>query len=396
MKENTRRDFLKKMGMGAVPLLLPSMGLDAATLTDKKEDKTKKSERVNFIFDGILYPPINYIDKLKEIHVQTPIRHDFYGHGGATKALEETFAKLTGKEKAIYVPTGTMANQLAIKLLNGNNTKIIVPENSHVYRDEADAAQSVHNKRLIPVGKGKPYYELKDLIDTINYLDNEEVFKSGLGTVMIENPVRRADGAFVPFETIKEISAWCRKNGYKLHLDGSRLHIAAAYANVTVAEYASQFDTVYISLYKYLNAAGGAMLCGDATIIDQMEHEIKILGGTMFQTWTNTAMALHYVKDIDEKWQKIIVATKALMAELNKTEGVSVTEQKNGTNIYYMKVNGVNREKLANFLYEKHNMLIGEEDNGTIMLIVNESILFRSTQELAKAWKEGIETSRIK
>ncbi len=115
-----------------------------------------------------------------------------------------------------------MANQLAIKLLNGNNTKVIVPDNSHVFRDEADAAQSVHKLRLIPLGKNKAYFNLNDVKNAIKYLDENEVFKSGLGTVMIENPIRRADGTIIPLKTIVEITEYCREQGYKLHLDGAR------------------------------------------------------------------------------------------------------------------------------------------------------------------------------
>jgi threonine aldolase len=257
---------------------------------------------VNFIYDGLALSPNEYLNKLQEINKSNPIEPDFYGEGGATKLLEEEFAKLTGKEKAIYLPTGTMANQLAIKLLNENNTKVIVPENAHIYRDEADAAQSVHNKRLIPAGQGKAYFDLADLKSTIEYTNNNEVFNSGLGTVVIENPVRRADGAFVPIETIKEISKYCKENNYKIHLDGARIHLASAFNNISLSEYASYFDTVYISLYKYLNATGGAILCGDAKIIDKISHQIKILVGTVFQSWNITSIALHYLNGISERW----------------------------------------------------------------------------------------------
>ena len=303
---NQRRDFLKKCGLSTVPFLFPAISLSAAPLLEHQTNSTNNTKfPVNFIYDGLAFSPQEYLEKLNEINKSHPIQPDFYGNGGATKALEDTFAKITGKEKAIYLPTGTMANQLAIKLLNEDNTKVLVSENSHIYRDEADAAQSVHGKRLIPVGKGKAYFNLNDLKSTIRYLNENEVFKSGIGTVAIENPIRRADGTTVPIETIKELSEYCKENGYRLHLDGARIHLAAAYTKVSLAAYASYFDTVYISLYKYLNATGGAILCGDAALIDKIVHEIKIHGGTVFQSWNNTAVALHYLRDIDERWKKV-------------------------------------------------------------------------------------------
>lgn len=396
-KNKNRRDFLKKCGLTTVPFLFPALDLKAWTLEPFKEKPDPESQaNVNFIFDGLHLTPFEYLTKLQEINQSNPIEPDFYGNGGSTKLLEEAFAKITGKEKAIYLPTGTMANQLAIHLLNENNTKVIVPENSHVFRDEADAAQSVHGKRLIPVGKYKAFFELEDLKSAIAYTNENEVFKSGLGTVVIENPVRRADGAAVPLETIKDISHYCKQNGYKMHLDGARIHLASAYTGVSIAEYASHFDTVYISLYKYLNAAGGAMLCGEAKKIDQIPHQIKILGGTVYQSWNNTAMALHYLSGIDERWQEVRSVAKNLIAELNKIDGVSITNIKNGTNIFDLALSKeTDLKKLAGYMNKEHNIWLGRaNDKGIVHFTVNESLLTRDQKDILNAWKMGIEKAR--
>lgn len=396
-EKNNRRDFLKKCGITTVPFLLPGISLKAMSFAEKDDQSLGETHTVvNFIYDGLALSPKGYLEKLQEINKSKPIEPDFYGNGGATKFLEEEFAQLTGKEKAIYLPTGTMANQLAIKLLNENNTKAIVPENSHIFRDEADAAQSVHNKRLIPIGKGKAYFELEDLKSAITYTNESEVFKSGLGTVAIENPVRRADGTVVPIETIKEIANYCKRNGYKMHLDGARIHLASAYTGVSISEYASYFDTVYISLYKYLNATGGAILCGDANLIDQISHQIKILGGTVFQNWNNTAVALHYLNGINDRWNEVVSSATKLIAELNKISGISITSIKNGSNIYDLKISAeIDLKKLAIVLQKEHNIWLGRaNDKGIVKLTINESLLTRDRNAILNAWKNGIEQAR--
>lgn len=393
-QKNNRRDFLKKWSLSTAPFLLPGLKLNKMPGAQPKEPfATANKAPVNFLFDGLFFSPAEYLEKLGEIHRQQPIEQDIYMNGGATQQLEEAFAALTGKEKAIYLPTGTMANQLAIKLLNGENTKVIVPENAHVFRDEADAAQSVHNKRLIPIGRGKPHFDLADLEAAIAYLEEGEVFKSGLGTVVIECPVRRADGRAVPIEEIKEISAYCRQNGYKLHLDGARLHLASAYTKVPISEYASYFDTVYISLYKYLQAGGGAILCGEASLIDQIPHQIKIHGGTMFQSWLNTSMALHYLTGIEDRWEKTITAANELLATLSQSSSMSITKPENGTNIYHMKVGqNIDTKRLASFLQQEHHIRIRPADEqGNIRLAINESILNQPIPALVAAWKRGME-----
>ena len=389
---NNRRNFIKQCGLSTLPLLLPTNSSYRKSLVELNKPK----DPVNFMFDGLLLAPNEYLAKLQEISNSREIEPDFYGNGGAVKALEEKFAAMTGKEKAIYLPTGTMANQLAIKLLNGSNTKVIVPENSHIFRDEADAAQSVHNKRLIPVGKDKAFFELTDLQNTLSYLNDGEVFKSGLGTIVIENPVRRADGTFVPIDTLKEITDFCRQEGYKLHLDGARIHIASAYAKVSVKAYASHFDTVYISLYKYLNAAGGAILCGEASLIDQISHQIKILGGTVFQNWVNAAMALHYLEGIDERWKQVVSTGAKLIAALNSINGISIKNIPNGTNIHHMQLSeAIDLKKLANYLYNEYSIWVGRADNeGIVKFTINESILTRTFEEILLPWEKGIKQAR--
>ena len=382
-----RRDFIKLCGLSALPFFMP----ESVFAAPEQEIKNKKP-LVNFISDGLLLSPAEYLQKLDEINKISPIEPDFYGNGGVTKRLEDEFVKITGKEKAIFLPTGTMANQLAIKLLNKENTKAIVPENSHIYRDEADSAQSVHNQRLIGIGKDKAFFTLKDLQETLTYYDNEEVFKSGLGVITIENPIRRADASTIPIQNIKEISEYCRQKGYKLHLDGARLHIAAAYTGVSVAQYAENFDTVYISLYKHLNATNGAILCGKADIIDKVAHQIKIHGGTNFQNWNAVAMALHNLSSIEEKWKNIVKVADYLIVELNKIPEIKISKIENGTNIYNLVLDkNISLKKLADFLRIDDNILVGRANaEKVVKLMVNESLLSRKPNEIVDAWKKAI------
>lgn len=385
INSTNRRDFLKKVGITTVPLILPFNQIGAVN------EKTlafanHEGSMVNMVHDGLLLSPKEYIKKLSEIEAENHFIPDNYGEGGITKKLEEKFAKLTGKEKAIYLPSGTMANELAIKLLNGDNTKVIVPENSHIHRDEADAAQSVHGLRLVPVGQNKNYFDLNDLKNAISYIDNNEVFKSGLGTVAIENPVRRANGAAVPIEVIEEISNYCRSNGLKMHLDGARLHIASAYTDVPISRYASYFDTVYISLYKYLNTAGGAILCGPADIIDRIQHERKILGGEVYQTWANTAVADYYLENFIERFKPAIVKAENLFTELNTIEEINIQPFDEGTNVYSFQLDAkVNVQELRKTLLDKHNILYHPHH-----FAVNETYLYRSNKKLVNSFKAAI------
>ncbi|RYD69143.1 MAG: threonine aldolase, partial [Sphingobacteriales bacterium] len=242
-----RRSFLKNSSLGLLPAVLPALPAFAA---DQKENNFPPNEKiVKFFFEGEWFDELGFLEELQVAHKKQPLKSDRYGSGGAVEELEKKMAALTGKEKAIFMPTGTMANQLAIAVLCGENTKVFLQDMSHVYRDEADAAQSVFSKRLMPLAMNKTYFTADELKRAIDNLPNDEVFKSGIGCVSIENPVRRMDERYVPVEEIKKISAYCRANNIKMHMDGARLLMASAWSGTSVKEYASYFDTVYISLY---------------------------------------------------------------------------------------------------------------------------------------------------
>ncbi|MBX7151923.1 aminotransferase class I/II-fold pyridoxal phosphate-dependent enzyme [bacterium] len=383
---SSRRAFLKGTAIAAVPTIFNFPGAIASLILP-----AFNADEINFFFDGDrnYTDPEFYSKKLYELAKATKDQADFYGQGGAVAALEQAFAAVTGKEKAIFVPSGTMANQLALKILSGNNTKIFVQETSHIFRDEADAAQSVHGKRLIPLAKGQGNFTLDELKEAVDYHNQGEVFKSGIGAISIENPVRRMDGQVFKFDEMKKISAYCKEQGFKLHLDGARLHIASSYSGVSIKEYASCFDTVYISLYKYLGSGGGAILCGDAPVIDQMPHWIKVYGGTMFQSWPYALMALNNLKDIETRLSMTKQKGEDFVALINQTDEFQIGKMADGTNVFDLTIKGTIDYKKFNDLLREKGILMGRANKGIVKTLINETILKRDSHEILKAMKEA-------
>lgn len=384
---SNRRTFLKGAAIAAVPLMFDFR----RTATSLLSPAVYNADEINFFFDGDrnYTDPEFYSKKLAELTKGAKDQADFYGQGGSVSALEQAFAGITGKEKAIFVPSGTMANQLALKILSGNNTKIFIQETSHIFRDEADAAQSVHGKRLIPLAKGLGNFTLEELKESIDYHNQGEVFKSGIGVISIENPVRRMDGQLFNFDEMKKISAYCKEHGYKLHLDGARLHIASSYSGVPVKDYAACFDTVYISLYKYLGSAGGAILCGDATVIDQIPHWIKVYGGNMFQNWPYALMALQNLKDIEKRLSDTRQKGEEFTALINQSDEFQISKITGGTNVCDLTIRGSIDFKKFNDLLREKGILMGRPAKGTIKTLINETILKRDGLELLKTMKEA-------
>lgn len=388
MTSFTRRFFLRTSGVSLLPALIPFSPVLASAFNN---GYPPGSAAIKFFGDGEMFEPGDYLNELQKAHATTNILRDRYGAGGVVEALEKKFAEITGKEKAIFMPSGTMANQLAMAVLSGENTKIFVQDTSHVYRDEADAAQSVHQKRLMPLAKDETYFTAQQLQHAVENLSNEEVFKSGIGAVSIENPVRRTDGRAVPLEEIQKISTYCRNNNIKLHLDGARIFIASGWTGVPVKEYAAYFDTVYISLYKYLGASGGAILCGPAAMIDKMPHLIKIHGGSMYGNWTNAAMALHRLEGFETRLQQAIKLSGEIFARLNKVTGIHIQALDGGTNIYSMELaREIDGKKMQESLNKEFNIRIPRpNDKNHVQLAVNETLLYQPADYVVNAFTKS-------
>jgi threonine aldolase len=393
MKSLNRRNFLKNSGLTLLPAALPVVPAIANSIN--KNSSPAIEPIVKFFGDGEFYDGLLYLEQLQAANSKNPLKVDRYGSGGAVEELEKKFEAITGKEKAIYMPSGTMANQFAIAMLSGENTKVFVQDTSHVYRDEADAAQSIFNKRLMPLAKNQTFFTADELKKAIENLDSEEVFKSGLGCVSIENPVRRTDGRMIPIEEIKKISEYCRSKSIKLHLDGARLYMASAWSGISIKEYVGYFDTVYISLYKYLGSSGGAILCGEKTLIEKMPHMIKIHGGNMFGNWLNAAMASYKLDTIEEKLQEAIKRSKEIFAALNQIPGVKISSLDGGTNIYSMKFpSGLNAQKLGESFNNYYIRIPRPNENGESKISVNETLLYREPKYIIDAIKDSLNKAK--
>ena len=392
MKSLNRRRFLQATGISLLPAVIPSASVFAAN--SRSVPAPANEPIVKFFGDGELFDGLPYLEQLQLANNKQPLKVDRYGGGGAVEELEKKFQTITGKEKAIFMPSGTMANQLAIATLSGENTKVFVQDTSHVYRDEADAAQSVFNKRLMPLAKDQTYFTADELKSAIENLDRQEVFKSGIGCISIENPVRRTDGKMVPIEEIKKISEFCRSKNIKLHLDGARLYMASAWSGVSIKDYSAYFDTVYISLYKYLGASAGAILCGDKAFIDKMPHLIKIHGGNMFGNWLNAAMASYRMDAIEDRLREAIKRSKEIFMALDKS-GIKVSALEGGTNIYSMNVPaGINTQKFGETLNNYFIRIPRPGANGEAKITINETLLYREPKYIIDAFKDALNKAK--
>ena len=377
MKNLQRRHFLK---LSAATALTPALGFPAFAFTNKVVDDKKII--ADFTGDGLNLSPREYIQLLSSLTEKDKLEADYYSLNGCVEELEIKFAKLLGKEAAVFMPTGTLANHIAIRTLAGENKRAIVQQESHVYNDTGDGCEVLSNLNLVPLGAGKAGFTLEEVNDVVERTAGGRV-ASKVGVISIESPVRRKQGEVFGYEEMKRISAYAKKNDIKMHLDGARIFLATPYTGVSPVEYASLFDTVYVSLYKYFNAASGAILAGPKSIIAPLFHTRRMFGGGLHQAWAFAAVANYYADGFTERFAKAVAIAEELIQKLAGNSHFEIHRVPSGTNIFRLTVKDMPAIAFIETL--KTNGIIagaGKLSPNEVILLVNESLLKTSAAEL--------------
>jgi len=379
-----RRDFVKLGGIIAASHSHVFSNSVAAT-DDSKIAELQRN--VNFIFDGSFLSPLEYSNLLMRLADEGKIKPDYYSNGGIVEELENKFAEWLGKERAVFMPTGTLANHLAIRKLACSNKRIIVQSESHVYNDSGDCVQSLSNLNLIPLGKDKICFSIEDVIDTVQKTESGRV-KTGVGVISIESPVRRKLDCIVSYDKMKNISNYARSNGTKVHIDGARLFVQAAHEDIPPAEYSALSDTVYTSLYKCFNAASGAVLAGPKKMMDNLYHERRMFGGGMPFVWPFAAVALQFVDNFISDYKSAYVKAEKLFSLLEKSDHFKIEKFPDGTHVFKLLVNGCDLNKFKEGL-NKRNVQLGRPRDDGFLIKINPSLNRETPENMALFFEEA-------
>jgi threonine aldolase len=275
-----------------------------------------------------------------------------------------------------------------VRALAGGSSRVIVQEESHFYQDEGDCAQTLSALTLIPLAAGRATFSADDVQRVIDRTKAGRVV-SRVSVISIESPVRRAQGArFDPVELTK-IVALARREGIRLHLDGARLFLQAAYTGESVADYARPFDTVYVSLYKYFNAASGAMLAGPRELLDGMYHGRRMFGGGLNHVWPFALVARHYLDGFGDRFSHAVRTSEEWMRALGRHGAFTIDRVPSGTNLFRLRVSGTEPASLQRRLASAGVMLAPPQD-GAFLIGVNETLNRTSAADLTDAFVRAV------
>jgi len=251
---------------------------------------------------------------MRRAMAEAEVGDDVYNEDPTIHALEERTAELLGQDAALFVPSGTMANQIAVGLHTRPGDELLCDESAHVYVWEAGGIARHWGVTPATIRPRSGLLTVADLEGRVKP-PNEHYVRTRL--VCLENTHNRAGGRVQPFEQVEAVSRWAREHGLGLHLDGARLMNAVVASGVPADRWGRLCDTVSICFSKGLGAPVGSAIAGPADVIrDQGRRLRKVLGGGMRQAGVLAAAALyaleHHVERLAEDHERARILAEAV------------------------------------------------------------------------------------
>ncbi len=257
---------------------------------------------------------------------------DRYGEGESVEAFERRIADLLGTEAAALLPSGTMAQQIALRIhcdRRGVDTVAFHPT-CHLELHEHAGYAHLHGLKAELLGDRNRLIELADL----------EALSMRIGALLIELPQREIGGRLPEWEDLVGQIAWARDRGCATHLDGARIWESAPYYDRPHAEIAALFDTVYVSLYKGLGGFAGSLLAGPDELIDEARVWRRRHGGTLASLYPFAAAAQRGLDELVPQMPRFLAHARDLAAALREVPGVIVVPDPPQTPLFHLHLRG--------------------------------------------------------
>ena len=244
------------------------------------------------------------------------LKQDWYGESGVVAALETEIRELLGKPAAVFMPSGTMAQQAALRMHADRRGSRVVAfhPTCHLELHEDKAYQRLHGLVGRTLGNGRELITLADL----------EATDEPIAALLLELPQREIGGRLPAWKDLVAQVNYARGRGWAVHMDGARLWEAAPFYKRSPAKIAALFDTVYVSFYKGLGGLTGAMLLGEQDVISEARAWRHRHGGTLFKLWPFAASALVGLRARLPRMDAYLEHTRAIAAELSTIDGIDV------------------------------------------------------------------------
>lgn len=326
-------------------------------------------------------------EEMREAMAKAVVGDDVYGDDPTVCLLEQKAAECAGKEAALFVPSGTMGNQLAIMTHTKRGNEIIVGENSHIFQHEVGASAVLSGVQLRAIKGEKDVMEPQAVEKAVR---EDDIHCPETGLVCMENAL--ANGTVVPLARMKEIYAVAKKHNLPVHLDGARVFNAATFLGVEASQITQYTDSVMFCLSKGLCAPVGSMLAGSRQFIERARKNRKLLGGGMRQAGILAAAGLIALEKMTKRLHIDHDNARYLAGRLAEIPGIKLIPEDVHINMVFFEIDetGVSSEELVKGLFSKGIKINGAE-NGFVRYVTNNDVTKEDIDYTIQCMKEIIE-----
>ncbi|MBC2044299.1 aminotransferase class I/II-fold pyridoxal phosphate-dependent enzyme [Listeria seeligeri] len=270
------------------------------------------------------------ISVLKEAfqNIDENLESDIYGNGAIIEDFQTKIAKILGKEEAVFFPSGTMAQQIALRIWadRKDNRRMAYHPLSHLEIHEQDGLKELQQINPILLGTAERLLTIEDI----------KALQEPVSSVLLELPQREIGGQLPSFEELEEISQYCKAQGIALHLDGARLWEITPFYEKSAEEICALFDSVYVSFYKGIGAIAGAILAGDADFVQEAKIWKRRYGGDLISLYPYILSADYYFDKRIGKMASYYAAAKKLAERFNACDGVKTVPEVPVSNMFHV------------------------------------------------------------
>ncbi len=280
--------------------------------------------------------------EMREAMAQAEVGDDAYGEDPTVNELERRIARILGMEAAMFVPTGTMANQIALRIHTDAGDVALMDRNAHMILNEGGAGAALWGVTVRGLAGRNGIFTGADVEASFDpgHPFNPTHLTQPIRVLCVENTHNVGGGSVWPMGTLRAVSAVAREHGLRLHLDGARLWNAAVASGHSEGEYASLFDTVSVCFSKGLGAPVGSALVGSGELIDRARRFKQQLGGGFRQAGIIAAGALHALEHHRKRLQDDHENAHLFALGISEVRGIRVDAERVRTNIVRFEVTG--------------------------------------------------------
>jgi threonine aldolase len=267
---------------------------------------------------------------------EAEVGDDVFGEDPTVRRLESRVAEMLGKDAAIFVPSGTMGNQLGVRVHCQAGDEFLCETQCHILFYEQGAYAQLFGIAAQPIDGDHGVLRVEQLMGRIRPLNNDHCVRTRL--VCLENTHNRGAGRVQPYDNVAEICGWAADNGLARHLDGARLFNAVVATGISAADWAGHFDTISVCFSKGLGAPVGSALVGPADLIRQARRHRKALGGGMRQAGIIAAGALYALEHNIDRLAEDHQNARILADVIRATPGLKLDPEVVDTNVVIFEV----------------------------------------------------------